>query len=149
MDERLDQTGFTLQSFLRSFQMGIQLRKVVACEIGQVRQFQIAPDPLGRIEFGSITREAFEMKALCGSSSQVVFDDLGAMGWTAIPNHQEQTQDQPLQLLEKGNHFTAGDGALQPVGALGCRLPARVLGHAESGAVCRKTSLPFINVPFR
>jgi len=97
MDERLDQIGFTLQSSLGLRQVSIQFRKVVACDIGQIRQFQIAPHPLGRVEFWSIAREAFEMKALGGSRSQVVFDELGAMGWTAIPDHQEQARDQTLK----------------------------------------------------
>lgn len=81
-------------------------------------------------------------------SGEVGFDDFGAMGWTTIPNNQQLPWNQALQLVETGNHFTAGDRmfiALEKQLALGCDRPngrkmdiGKILvqdGHAASQGI--------------
>lgn len=106
----LDQIWFTLETFLGFLHESVQFREQVTCDIGQVCNFQVAPDPFSWVEFRRITWELFQVDAFCGPRREIFLDDLSSVRRTAIPNDQEQTRGQPLQLFEKGNDFTAGDG---------------------------------------
>jgi len=97
-------------------QPSFRLMKIL-CELGQhiaghIRQvnFHVAPDPLGGVQFWSISWKAFQMKSVCSSIGEVSLDPLGSMDGTPIPNHEQQTRDLALQIIQELNHLLGRNG---------------------------------------
>jgi len=80
---------------------------MITGDIGQISEFQIAPNPFGRVKVRGIAWQLLQVDTLGRSICQVGFNDLGVMRWNTVPDNQEQTRDHAQQLAKKENDFSA------------------------------------------
>src|SRR5512139_2069725 len=107
VDESLDQLRSTLHAALRVLDQHVQVRQMIAGDIGQISKLQIAPNPFGRVEVRGIAWQLLQVDALGSSICQVGFDDPGAMRRNTVPDDQEQTCEHAQQLAKKEDDFSA------------------------------------------
>ena len=98
-----------LQTSLPLLNQSLQLRKCVTCDVGQLNDFHVAPNPLNGVQFGRIAWQLLEMEASGSSLSQIGFEFLGAVSWTVVPQDQQSTGNALLQETQKLNHFLRRD----------------------------------------
>jgi len=108
-NKSLDQFWSALHAPFRLKNQRFHLRKIITGCIRQFSHFQIAPNPFRWIEVRCIPRQLLQVDPLRSTRSQIGFEFLGPMSRVAIPNHQQQTRDQTLQLPKKGDDFFAGN----------------------------------------
>jgi len=59
LNKGLDQIRFALQGSFGLVQENINFRQCIASNIGQQTNFDVTPNPFGRVQFWSITWKAF------------------------------------------------------------------------------------------
>src|ERR671914_337537 len=68
------------------------------------------PDPLIRIQFRRVGREALQMDYFCPAIGQEIFDLRRTMDTGTVPNHQQLTAEIPRQMTQKGHAIQTCQG---------------------------------------
>lgn len=84
----LDQLGSALNALVRLLNKDLDFFKLVTKHISHFGNLQIAPHPLGWVEFRRITRQLLQPDPLAGPISQIGFDFLEAVGRINSPYHE-------------------------------------------------------------
>jgi hypothetical protein len=79
------------------------MREIEATHIAQLDPFQVGPQPLTRIQLGSIGREPLQMDSVRRAVRQKGLDHVTAVNWSSIPNDDHATGHLPQQMLQKGD----------------------------------------------
>src|SRR5260370_16599568 len=95
------------ESFFGMTQFPLDVRHVKTTNIHQLDALEQIPDAFLRIEFRSITRQAFEMDAFGSAFGQKVFDWLRAVNGSSIPDDQQVAWDGAGEQLQEANHIWA------------------------------------------
>ncbi len=77
------------------------MTQVETAQIAQLDPFELLPEPLTRIEFGGVCRQAFQVDTLGCPIRQESFDDMAAVDRRAIPENHHPARDLAQQMLEK------------------------------------------------
>jgi hypothetical protein len=88
------------------------MREVEATHIAQLDPFEVGPQPLTRIQLGSIGREPFQMDAVSCAVRQKALDDTAAVNRSPIPNDDHAAGYLPQQMLQKGDDILRIDRML-------------------------------------
>jgi hypothetical protein len=80
------------------------MREIEATHITELDPFEVGPQPLTRIQLGSIGREPLQMDAVRCAVPQKRLDHVTAVNGGSIPNNDHATGDLPQQMLQKGDH---------------------------------------------
>lgn len=83
--------------------------EVFSADIGHLVLFQMSPDVLHWIEFGSVSGEPLSQD-MSVQTSDVVAHKLAAMRWQTIPNDQQFAGYRPHQVFEKQHDVRRLDG---------------------------------------
>src|SRR5262245_27137864 len=79
------------------------MREVEATHIAQFDPFEVGPQPLTRIQLGSIGWEPFQMDAMSGAVRQKALDYTAAVNRRPIPNDDHAAGYLAQQMLQKGD----------------------------------------------
>jgi hypothetical protein len=86
-----------------------QRREVKAAHMAQLDTCEMCPQPLTRIQFWSIGREALEVNPLRGPMREALLDDVTAMHRCPIPHDPQAARHLPPQMLQKGHDICRVD----------------------------------------
>ncbi len=92
-------------------QLRIKLRQILATHMFEFTPFEQIPNPLLRIEFSRISRQAFRVETFGSSLPQKLFGCLAAMDRRAIPNDQHLPRKVTQELFEKAHDMGGLQGA--------------------------------------
>ena len=70
--------------------------------------FQVRPDVFDRVQFGGVSRQAFDVNP-SAQTADIFGDDLATVGRKPIPHNEEFAGYVPNQMLEEDNHMPAAD----------------------------------------
>ena len=70
--------------------------------------FQVRPDVFDRVQFGGVSRQAFDVNS-SAQTADIFGDDLATVGRKPIPHNEEFAGYVPNQMLKKDNYVPAGD----------------------------------------
>src|SRR6266566_895757 len=105
MGKTLTKDGLTMsQASLGKKQFAIKLLESLTTDIFEFTALEQIPHAFLRIEFGRISRQAFQMDALGCTSRQKVLDGLGAMNAGSIPNNEQVARDFAQKHFQKADH---------------------------------------------
>ena len=79
------------------------MREVEATHMAPLDPFEMSPQPLTRIQLGSIGREPFQMDTVSCAVRQKALDDTAAVNRSPIPNDTHAAGYLPQQRLQKGD----------------------------------------------
>lgn len=93
------------QPFFGPTQLHLNLLHLKTTNILEFDSFEQIPDPLLRIQLGSIGRQTLQMDTLGSTAAQEIFDGLTAMNRSTIPDHQQFARDLTGEQLQKANNI--------------------------------------------
>src|SRR5712692_10003672 len=108
---RFQDVVLVTQAGSRAAELAGEFGQIETTPVAQLDAFQIAPNPLVRIQIGGVTGQGFQMDPLGCARGQKVFDDLAAMDWGAIPDDQELAGNVAQQVLEEAHDTGTIEGA--------------------------------------
>jgi hypothetical protein len=101
---------------------------IEATHMAELDPFELLPEPLARIQFRGVGRQAFQMEALRRAVGQEFFDDVAAVDRRAIPANHDLARHLPQQVFEKCDPVVRVEGvalAMEVERALGREGAAR------------------------
>jgi hypothetical protein len=84
-----------------------ELLPAQATNILEFDAFEQIPDTFLRIEFGSVCRQLFQMKAFGSAFAEIVFHRLTAMNGGSVPDHEQLARNLAREQLQKTHHIGA------------------------------------------
>ena len=78
----------------------------------QLHPLQVVPDPLIRLQLGSLGGQLLQMDSLPSRAGQEGFGRLAAVDGAAIPDHQQPHRDMGGQLLQEAGRILAWEGTV-------------------------------------
>ena len=92
-----------------------QMGEIEAADIAELNPFELRPEPLIRVQFRSVSREAFDVQPLRRAIRQEVFDDVTAVNGRAIPDDHQAARHLAQQVFEKRHDVGSMEGTLLAV----------------------------------
>jgi hypothetical protein len=89
-----------------------QMRQVEAAQIAQFDPFELRPQPLPRVQFRGIGRQALRVNPLSRTIHQERFDTMAAVYGGAIPDDDQAARDLPQQVLQERDHIRRVESAV-------------------------------------
>ena len=89
-----------------------ELPQIFRTDVGKFVMFQVRPDVFDRVQFGGVSRQAFDVNS-SAQTADIFGDDLATVGRKPIPHNEEFAGYVPNQMLEEDNHMPAADRFLE------------------------------------
>src|SRR6188474_2575179 len=108
----LDQRSSSAHSFQTPYRPITELPQIFRTDVGKFVMFQVRPNVFDRVQFGGVSRQAFDVNPSV-QSADIFGDDLATVGRMPIPHNEEFAGYVPNQMLEEDNHMPAADRFLE------------------------------------
>src|SRR5690349_7248609 len=108
-NERTNEMTFAMEAAICTFDLGVQVREIVTADITEFAVLEVAPEPIHRVQFRRIARQAFKLDAPSGARGQEILDHLAAVDRGTIPDHQQLRRDMPQELTQESHDVLTGE----------------------------------------
>jgi hypothetical protein len=109
LETAFENAWFSSHPFHGTAEFAAQVRDIEATHVAQLDAFELLPEPLARIEFGSIGRQTLHMQPLCCPIREELSDGMATVDGSAIPDDDQAAGNLAQQVFQEGHHVRRVD----------------------------------------